>query len=101
MHPEADRLLALEVKQHALAFRQLFAEHQAAGALRVVGRKLDGKWVDAGAGYDLKRRLPGRLGRRRPRKTGGGGERGSGDKERRRKALGGLVRRCNARGERR
>ena len=60
VHPEADRLLALEVEQHALAFRQLLAEHQAAGALGVIGCKLDGKGVDAGPSDDLKRALPGR-----------------------------------------
>src|SRR4029077_3755733 len=29
LHPEAGRLLAVEVEQHALPFRQLLAEHQA------------------------------------------------------------------------
>src|ERR1700730_16172608 len=29
VHPERDRLVMLEIEQHALAFRQLLAEHQA------------------------------------------------------------------------
>ena len=48
VHPERDRLVVLEVEQHAVAFRQLLAEHQAALALRVVDRELDREGVDAG-----------------------------------------------------
>jgi len=45
VHPERDRLVALEVEQHALPVRQLLAEHQTAFALGIGGRKLDGKGV--------------------------------------------------------
>src|SRR5580704_13523376 len=61
VHPERDRLVMLEVEQHALALRQLLAEHQAALAFGVIDRKLDGEGVDAGSADDLKRVLCGRL----------------------------------------
>ena len=51
----------LEVEQHALAFRQLLAEHQAAFAFGVIDRKLDGEGVDAGGADDLERILSGGL----------------------------------------
>jgi hypothetical protein len=54
----------LEVEQHALAFRQLLAEHQAAFAFRVVDRQLDGEGVDARGADDLKSILSGGLRRR-------------------------------------
>src|ERR1700722_10434050 len=69
VHPERDRLVMLEVEQHALAFRQLPAEHQAALAFRVIGDNLDGKSVDAGGADDLDCVLLGRL--RRARKSEG------------------------------
>src|SRR5580693_10668677 len=52
-HPELHLLLGLKIEQHAVALRQRFTEHQAAGALRIVGRKLDGEGVHAGTGDDL------------------------------------------------
>ena len=61
VHPEGDRLLALEIEQHAAAFRQFLAEHQAALALGVVGGELDRKGVHAGLADDLERRLAGRV----------------------------------------
>src|SRR5580698_8023065 len=61
VHPERDRLVMLEVEQHALAFRQLLAEHQAAFAFRVIGRELDGEGVDPGSADDLNSILSGGL----------------------------------------
>src|SRR6202035_3493934 len=52
VHPERDRLVMLEVEQHALAFRQLLTEHQAAFAFGVIDREFDGEGVDAGSADD-------------------------------------------------
>ena len=78
-HPELHRLLGLKIEQHAVAFRQRLAEHQAARALGIVGGKLDREGMDAGTGHDLDGILRGRTGRRlshRQRATGDKHDRG-------------------------
>ena len=64
VHPEGDRLIALEIEQHALTLRQFLAEHQTAFALFVIGGKFDGEGMNAGLADDLEGCLPGRLCRR-------------------------------------
>src|SRR5437588_12053845 len=53
VHPELDRLLLLEIEQHAAALGQLLAEHQAHGALGSIGSKLNRKGMHAGARDDI------------------------------------------------
>jgi hypothetical protein len=53
-----DRLVLLEIEQHAAALGQLLAVHQAKRALSAVGRKLDRKGVHAGSRYDFDGVLP-------------------------------------------
>ncbi len=48
LHPEACRLLALEIEQHALSFRQLSPEHQSLRLLFRSDRHLDGKHMNTG-----------------------------------------------------
>jgi hypothetical protein len=75
----------LEVEQHALAFRQLLAEHQAALAFGVIDRKLDGEGVDARRADDLDGILCGRLRRReQDEKDIKAGEKSGGETQRRR-----------------
>ncbi len=96
MHPERDLLVALEIEQHALTFRQVLDEHEAAFAFGVVGRKLDVEGVHAGLGDDLDGRLAGRLRGRPGEDRGAKGDDESGGKTRRR-----LGERCKGCGERR
>jgi hypothetical protein len=57
VHPELDRLVIVEIKQHAAPFRQLLAVHQADRALRAIGRKLNRERMHAGPGHNLDRVL--------------------------------------------
>ena len=60
-HPERDRPVVLEIKQHAATLGQFLAVHQATLPLGIVGRKLDGEGAHAGLGDDFKRRLSRRV----------------------------------------
>jgi hypothetical protein len=89
VHPEGDRLIALEIEQHALTLRQFLAEHQTAFALFVIAGKLDGEGMNAGLADDLEGCLSGRLRRRygaEGAQQGAGGEQQSGDEAWRRLA---------------
>jgi hypothetical protein len=59
VHPELDRLVVVEIKQHAAPFRQFFAVHQADRALCGIGRKLNREGMHAGPAHDLDRVLSG------------------------------------------
>jgi hypothetical protein len=54
LHPERDRLLALEVEQHAAIRRHEPPIHQAFFTFGVVARHFDRKNVNAGRGGDLE-----------------------------------------------
>src|SRR5262249_35414426 len=54
-HPETGGLLAMEVKQHALPFRQLTAEHQPLRLLLRSGYHLNGETVHPRPGDDFER----------------------------------------------
>ena len=55
VHPEGDRLILLEVEQHAVPLGQFLAEHQTAGPLRFRGRKLDAECVHAALANNIER----------------------------------------------
>ena len=78
VHPEGHRPVLLEIEQHAVAVRQLLAEHEAAGALVLVGGKFDCEGVDAALADDLDGRLAGSLHRR----SGDDGDHGNGGEQR-------------------
>ena len=78
VHPEGYRPVLLEIEQHAVAVRQLLAEHEAAGALVLVGGKFDREGVDAALADDLDGRLAGSLRRR----SSDDGDHGNGGEQR-------------------
>ena len=53
VHPELDRLLDLEIEQHAAALGQFLAEHQAHGALGSIRRKLNREGMHAAPCDDI------------------------------------------------
>jgi len=64
VHPEGDRLILLEVEQHAVTLGQLFAKHQTAGPLRFGGRKFDAERVHTALADDIECRVAGGVQRR-------------------------------------
>src|ERR1700730_14272663 len=74
LHPERRRLLAMEVEQHALSFRQLAPKHQALGLLLRGDRHLHPEGMHPALAHDLERlELTGGKGARRA-------ERGQGER---------------------
>src|SRR5262252_6916898 len=64
-HPHGDLLIALEIEQHTVGFRQRPAKHQSAGALLIRDREFHRKYMNAGLGSNLKRLLLGSARNRR------------------------------------
>ena len=82
VHPEGDRLILFKIEQHAVAFRQFLAKHEAAGSLGLRGRKLNAKRMHAALADDVERALTARLNRdggEKGRRYGNEEDRGTAD----------------------